>query len=150
MNNKSSNFYQLIWHTRRLFQQLRETSDQLLTGTGINSSQRAVLEFLIKDGEQTVSSMAKDKNVSRQHIQKVVNVLLEQGLIQAMDNPEHKRSPLMKATANGKKLFQRVAAKESELIKSISGNFTAKDINTSLETLKQIEALLKSKSSKYR
>ena len=77
MASNPEEMYQLVWWTRRLFQQLRVTSEELMEGTGINASQRAVLEFLYGHPAQTVSQMAREKNVSRQHIQTVVNNLLE-------------------------------------------------------------------------
>ena len=78
----TSTLYQLTWQIRRLFQRLRTTSDELLDGTGINASQRAVLEFLHQQQPQTVPQIAQGKSVSRQHIQTVANDLLIHELIE--------------------------------------------------------------------
>ena len=109
----TSTLYQLIWQTRRLFQRLRSTSDELLDGTGVNASQRAVLEFLHQQQPQTVPQIDLGKSVSRQHIQTVVNDLLIHELIETVENPTHKRSPLIQLTSTGTRLFNTIQKKES-------------------------------------
>jgi len=146
MKSKPESIYDLVWHTRRLFQQLRETSDELLQGTGINPSQRAVLEFLVRDGSQSVATMAREKQVSRQHVQKVVNTLLQLSLVEPLDNPEHKRSPLIRVTAKGKRLFARISERESALLRAMAKNFDEGDIQDSVRTMKRIGAWLKTES----
>lgn len=148
MTAKPGQMYELVWRTRRLFQQLRASGDELLQGTGINASQRAVLEFLNLRQPQTVSNMAREKNVSRQHIQTVVNDLLELGLVEARDNPAHKRSPHILLSTDGKKLFRKITQKESRVLEVLAKEFNEKDIETSINTLTAFENCLASKSWK--
>ncbi len=139
--------YELIWCTRRLFQQLRATSDELLEGTGINSSQRAVLEFLSKHQAQTVSNMARERDVSRQHIQLIVNTLLELKLVEALDNPAHKRSPLISITEKGDRLFAEIILNEAKILDAMANQFSGKNISTSIRTLKAMRDYLSSRKS---
>lgn len=136
--------YQLIWQTRRLFQRLRSTSDELLEGSGINASQRAVLEFLHQKQPQTVPQMAREKSVTRQHIQVVVNDLLAFELVKVVENPAHKRSPLIQMKSAGKRLFKSIQKQEAALLKAMEGMFTNRDITTALRTLKAIDDYLES------
>jgi len=142
MATNSKDIYELVWCTRRLFQQLRDTSDKLLDGTGINTSQRAVLEFLHGNPSQTVSNMAREKTVSRQHIQTVVNNLLKLELVTTKENPAHKSSPLIAITGKGKKLFQKITRKEAKVLEAMANEFREKDISTSINTLKAINTYL--------
>lgn len=144
MDKNPKQIYELIWCTRRLFQQLRATSDELLNGTGINASQRAVLEFLNQHQPQTVSNMAREKTVSRQHIQTVVNDLLQLDLVQTQDNPAHKRSPLISMTEQGKKLFKKTIREEMKVLDAISAELNEKDIATSIRTLNALNDYLQS------
>ena len=139
-----SELYQVIWQTRRLFQRLRATSEELLDGSGINTSQRAVLEFLHKQEPQTVPQIAREKSVSRQHIQSVVNELLTMGLIAAIDNPAHKRSSLIQMTTTGRALFAAILEKESALLALMAREFSRQDLATTLSTLKSLDAYLAS------
>ena len=144
MNKKSEQIYALVWNTRRLFQQLRMTSEELLEGTGINASQRAVLEFLSQHQPQTVSNMAREKTVSRQHIQTLVNDLLSLELVQSQENPAHKRSPLISMTEKGNKLFKKITQREMKVLGAMAGEFNEKNVTTSIRTLKAIRDYLKS------
>jgi len=148
MDTKPEHIYELVWCTRRLFQQLRATSEELLEGTGINASQRAVLEFLDQHQPQTVSNMAREKNVSRQHIQTLVNDLLTLKLVKAQENPAHKRSPLMSMTEQGKKLFTKIIRDEAKVLASMAGEFSGKNISTSIRTLKAMHQYLQSENWK--
>lgn len=145
MSTKPGQMYELVWCTRRLFQRLRTSGEALLEGTGINASQRAVLEFLDLHQPQTVSSMAREKTVSRQHIQTVVNDLLALGLVESRDNPAHKRSPLILMTAQGKKLFEKITQKESKVLEVLAKEFDEKDVATTIKTMKAIEGYLASR-----
>jgi DNA-binding MarR family transcriptional regulator len=140
----SSNMYQLIWQTRRLFQRLRATSEELLEGSGINASQRAVLEFLNVEEPQTVPQIARGKTVSRQHIQMVVNSLLELGLVEVLENPVHKRSQLVQATAAGKTLFSSVLNKEALVLKEMEKNFLQRDLTIACRVLESLDSYLAS------
>lgn len=144
MAKESHDIYQLVWWTRRLFQQLRATSEELLAGTDINPSHRALLEFLYDQSPQTVSHIARERTVSRQHIQTVVNDLLALGLVETRDNPAHKRSPLIALTEAGKKLFQKITRKEAKLLEALAGEFDQRAIANSTETLKTIHDYLQS------
>jgi DNA-binding MarR family transcriptional regulator len=140
----TSTLYQLIWQTRRLFQRLRSTSDELLDGTGINASQRAVLEFLHQQQPQTVPQIALGKSVSRQHIQTVVNDLLIHELIETVENPTHKRSPLIQLTSTGTRLFNTIQKKEPRLLKKMGKKYSQQELTDALNTLKSIDDYLAS------
>ena len=100
----SSPLYQVIWRTRRLFQRLRATGEELHEDSGITPSQRAVLEFLSQHQPQTVPQMARENSVTRQHIQIIVNKLLEDGLVECISNPAHNRSSLIQMTSSGRQI----------------------------------------------
>jgi DNA-binding MarR family transcriptional regulator len=136
--------YRLIWQIRRLFQSLRSVSEVLLQGSGINPSQRAVLEFLHLQQPQTVARMAREKSVSRQHVQTVVNELLALGLVETLNNPAHKRSPLVQTTRAGNKLFKAIVKRESAFLARLDGRFSHQDITTTLRTLEALDHYLRS------
>ena len=144
-----TNLYQVIWQTRRLFQRLRSTSEELLASTGINASQRALLEFLHRQEPQTVPQIAREKSVSRQHIQLVANELLSLKLITTTENPGHKRSNLLRLTAKGKTLFESIQKKEAVLINFLEKKFEQENLYTTFETLQSIDEYLASNNWKH-
>ena len=52
-------------------------------------------------GPQTVPAMERARLVTRQHIQTILNELLERKLVETQDNPAHKSSPLIMLSAEG-------------------------------------------------
>ena len=65
---------------------------------------------------QTVLQIARDKPVSQQHIQQLVNELLEKGLVETIANPAHKRSAFIQHTTRGASLFEKLSALENRLL----------------------------------
>ena len=135
-------FAQLIWQVRRLFQRLTSESNEFLEGYGINASQRAVLEFLDHNQPETLANMARAHDVSRQHMQQIVNDLLEKGLVQAVDNPNHKRSFLVQRTESGDALFRQIKRVETTLFKAMMKEFDSDAIATCVDTLKRFHEYL--------
>lgn len=134
----STPIYQLTWLTRRLFQCLRVVSEELLANTCINTSQRAVLEFIVEKESQPVPQIAQHLSVSRQNVQVIVNELQKLELVEAVENPAHKRSHLIKATDAGIKLFKTIRTKEAASLAKLEDKVSEQDIATTIRTLKTL------------
>jgi DNA-binding MarR family transcriptional regulator len=86
---------ELIDEVRLLWNTLVQRGERLHAGESITMGQRAVLEFLLRNGPTTVPNVARSRRVSRQHIQALVDPLLERGLVQPLST-RHKRSVLLR------------------------------------------------------
>ena len=106
--------YPLTRAVRSLFHKLGAAVTALHEDTGISGGMRAVLESLDADGPRTVPELARSRPVSRQHIQVLVNDLLEQGYVAYQDNPAHKRSKLVRMTEEGRLTFAALRRRENE------------------------------------
>ena len=106
---------ELIDEVRLLYNQFMELLDELHRNVGVTPSQRAVLEHLQRGGI-TVPSLARERGVTRQHIQSVVNDLVDLGLAEARDNPAHKRSPLIGLTREGDRVIAAAIAQWREVV----------------------------------
>ncbi len=71
------------------------------SANGLSGAQGDILERIGQLAPATVPAVARSLGVSRQHVQVQVTALQQAGLIQALDNPAHKRSPLWRATEAG-------------------------------------------------
>src|SRR5215471_1342535 len=63
------------------------------------SASRAALQLLQRHGPQTVPQIARARFSSRQNIQILINRLQQEGLVEIISNPQHKRSALVRLTA---------------------------------------------------
>jgi DNA-binding MarR family transcriptional regulator len=102
----------LIDEVRLLFHRLVEVTDELHVDLDVVASERAVLESLHREGASTVPDIARARGVTRQHIQTIVNRLLDEGRVVSAPNPAHRRSSLIDLTVDGRTLIDEVLRRE--------------------------------------
>lgn len=119
MTTSDEQFLRVARSIRTLFHQLRALADKATPAIdGFTASHRAVLESLSAHGPETVPALARARPVARQHIQVLVNDLLAMGLVEALPNPAHKRSPLIGLTATGRRRFEEIRRAERALLRA--------------------------------
>ena len=128
---------------RRLFHQLRESAERADSrDRPLPAGQRAVLESLRELGPQTVPALARMRPVARQHVQLLVNRLLEAGLVAASPNPAHRRSPLYAVTPEGRARFDGLRRRERRALDALPLAVGARDLRAAAETLEALRAAL--------
>lgn len=136
--NATPDAYNVTWLVRRLFRALTDLANDYLQDTGLTAADRAVLEFLYPDERLTVPDIARRYRVTRQHVQVTVNKLLDDGLLQSLDNPRHKRSPLLHLSQRGKKTFAKIREHENALLDEMFGDIEIADLATTKRTLETL------------
>jgi len=64
------------------------------------------------------------QSVSRQHyIQKLANELIEEGLLEMIENPAHKRSKLMRVTPSGEQKLEELSQQYRRLLANLEHHF---------------------------
>ena len=131
--------YEVIWLIRRLFRAMARAADSYLGAYGLTAAHRAILEFLYPDQALSVPEIASRYQVSRQHVQVTVNSLLEDGFLEAIENPRHKRSRLIAMTRVGRDLFSKIRKVEAKHVDALFEDIPPDDIAATRRTL---EAML--------
>lgn len=67
----------------------------------------------------TVSQMARDMGHARQSVQRIADVLAEEGLVVYKDNPEDRRAKLLELTGRGAKVLDSIYAQDKAWSRSI-------------------------------
>lgn len=106
----------LIDEVRLLWNTLVRRGETLHRREALTMGMRAVLEFLRRSGPASVPSIARARGVTRQHIQALVNPLVDAGLVEAAPNPAHRRSPLIRLTAKGERSIDRMRRREAQVL----------------------------------
>lgn len=114
--------------------------DELVNGMSVGV--RAVLVQLIADGELTVPQIAREQELSRQFIQRMVNDARAAGFVELVDNPGHRRSKLVHLTRDGRSAIDAVVAREHELMGRVGGELTAPELDATLRVLAHMKAAL--------
>lgn len=133
----------ITWEVRRLFQAMSRVANRRLAELGINLSERAVLEFLAREGPVTVPAISRGRDVSRQHVQSLVNGLRRKGLVESRPNPGHRRSPRLALTPAGRERFERVEALDAELLGRWFAGLSPEELRTTAGTLAKLRAHLR-------
>jgi DNA-binding MarR family transcriptional regulator len=125
--------------TRGLFHRMKAAADQVHSKTGITAGLRGVLQDLHKNGPRTVPDMARARPVSRQHIQVLVNELLERGEVELIPNPAHARSKLVRLTDRGREQFEAIRRREMEVLAELPVEAEAHELATTAEVLRRLK-----------
>jgi DNA-binding MarR family transcriptional regulator len=133
----------LLNEVRLLYHRIVQVGEELHEDESATLGMRAVLEFLLRNGPTTVPDIARSRNVTRQHIQILVNVLLEDGLVELEDNPLHRRSSLVAFTKHGKRVIERMRKRESKLYETTNFGVKRSELKTATRTLGQVRVALK-------
>ena len=74
------------------------------------------MSSLTGDEGRTVPEIARERAVSRQHIQSVINELLVIGLVEANRNPAHRRSARFALTQEGRRRLRVIGEREAQYL----------------------------------
>jgi DNA-binding MarR family transcriptional regulator len=105
---------------------------------GMSVGVRAVLDQLRRGGDLTVPQMARDQDLSRQFVQRMVNDARDAGWVELVDNPAHRRSSLVRLTGAGARAIAAVIGREHELLRQVGGGLTGAEVDATLRVLTQM------------
>jgi DNA-binding MarR family transcriptional regulator len=126
----------LLWHA------MVQAGERLHGKEPVTLGMRAVLEFLALHGPSTVPHVARSRGVTRQHIQALVNALLELDLAALGTNPAHRRSALVRLTPEGQKIIERMRRRERRFFDRIDMAMKADELRRAAETLRSLRIAL--------
>jgi DNA-binding MarR family transcriptional regulator len=66
--------------------------------------------------------------------------VVEERLVAIMDNPAHKRSPLIGLTEKGRRAFARMRAREAPVIEELAWEFEAREMERATGVLERLAA----------
>lgn len=101
-----------------------------------------MLNSVITQGPQTVPQLARARPVSRQHIQKLANDMVADGLLRFVPNPAHKRSQLIEATPKGLDAYSRMNSSLGDLADQLGEGFSKEELYMTASVLERMRAHL--------
>jgi len=132
----------LMDETRLLFHRMKLAAEALHGAEGITAGMRGVLFSLDRSGPQTVPQIAGARPVSRQHIQVLVNPLVERGFVELINNPAHRRSKLVRLTPKGRRLVERMRARERYLLGALASDMSEKRLRSAAAAVRALRETL--------
>ncbi|EJL35336.1 MarR family winged helix-turn-helix transcriptional regulator [Novosphingobium sp. AP12] len=138
----------LVDETIRLNSRLRSVFGTARAGCALNDSEHMVLNAVV-EAEQapTVAQIGRSMGHARQLVQRAANALRDAGLIESIDNPDHKRAALLRPTPAGVALKRAIDARADEIAQQLVPGLDPEEIRAAAAALralrKQIEARLR-------
>jgi DNA-binding MarR family transcriptional regulator len=120
------------------FHRVGTAGDILHAPIGLGSGMRGLLLSLEYAGPTSVSKLAAMRPVSRQFVQRLVDELLVGGWVEAIANPQHKRSPLIRLTVKGSGAIAAMQAAEEPYLIALGEGLDPDDLSAAARILSAI------------
>ncbi|WP_129586268.1 MarR family winged helix-turn-helix transcriptional regulator [Sphingomonas montana] len=118
-----------IFDLLRLNSRLLTAGDRLVASVGLTSARWQVLGTMIAaERPQPVAWIARDMSGNRQNVQRIVNDLERDGLVEFRPNPHHRRAQLVVLTEEGKKAYDQAMQLQAPWVNSLSEGLPPEDV----------------------
>lgn len=133
----------LILEVFRLNGRLLAAGDKLVAPFGLTSARWQVLGAIAASPTaETVARLARNMGVYRQGVQRIVNELAGEGLIELRDNPHHRRAKLVALTKIGSDAFESVDRLQKPWADALSSGLDVAALAAACETLRGLRKRL--------
>jgi len=132
-------FTEIVLETFKVSGLLTIEGDRLTQPHGLSSARWKILGALARsDSPQTVSQIARSMGQTRQSVQRLVDVMCKDGILELLDNPNHKRAKHVMLTTKGQEIFAQLDDMWNPWASQHATHFSQQELETTLATLKKI------------
>lgn len=119
----------LILAIFRLNGRLLMAGDRLVTGLDLSSARWQVLGAIaLAERPQPVAWLARNMGLNRQGVQRIVNEMRDDGLLEIEPNPHHRRAHLVVLTKPGKQAFEAATRLQVPWVNRLAEGVGLKDL----------------------
>ncbi|WP_170336546.1 MarR family winged helix-turn-helix transcriptional regulator [Ruegeria arenilitoris] len=138
----------LILDVFRLNGRLQLAGDRLVSELGLTSARWQILGAIAyAEQPESVAWHARTMGVHRQGVQRIVNELNKEGVVEFQPNPHHKRAHLVVLTQRGRKLYEAAIARQIPWVNELSEGLSPDDIATAQNIVGRLKTRLEEASS---
>lgn len=120
------------------YHRLSRDAEALHGELGLNAGGRSILMTVAKLGPQTISDLARLRDVSRQFMQRAVQVLLAVDYLAEVPNPRRRGSSLLSLTPAGEVAIECMRRVEAPLWQALDRSISPDDLAATLRVLGQL------------
>jgi DNA-binding MarR family transcriptional regulator len=128
---------EVILTTLRLNARIMEVAQRIAAEGGLTAAWWQVLGGVL-DEPRTVAEIGRRMGMTRQGVQRVADLLVEQGLAEYRPNPSHRRAKLLACTEAGYWAIRRISLAQVPWANQIGAEVGADDLKDSLGTMRRL------------
>ncbi|MDP5218496.1 MarR family transcriptional regulator [Ruegeria sp. 2205SS24-7] len=137
----------LILDVFRLNGRLQLAGDRLVSELGLTSARWQILGAIAySDRPESVAWHARTMGVHRQGVQRIINELSKEGIVEFQPNPHHKRAHLVVMTRKGQELYEAAIARQVPWVNELSNGLSSNDIATAQQVIARLKTGLEETS----
>jgi DNA-binding MarR family transcriptional regulator len=119
--------------------QMLTVGEQLARPVGLTVARWQVLGAVLHH-PLTVAGIAREMGITRQAVQRIANLLVDDGLLATIPNPAHKRSPLHTATDAGLTAVRRIAPAQTAFATRLAEAYGTDNLRELVASLEDISS----------
>jgi DNA-binding MarR family transcriptional regulator len=124
---------------------LADAGDDLARPAGQTSARWRVLAA-VEEAPSTVSQIARLWGLARQSVQRVADVLVEEGWAAYEENPVHRRARLLRLTGRGRRALRQIQGAQRSWADELGGEIGEADLRRATAILARIQDVLRAAS----
>ncbi len=123
-----------------------ETAQGLAAEGGLTSARWQVIGGVL-DEPRTVADVARLMGMTRQGVQRIANLLVDEGLAEYRPNPAHKRASLLACTEAGYWAVRRISVAQHPWANQLGDAVGVEELSAALQTMERLIELLEADRS---
>ena len=130
---------------------LGAAGDELTRPWALSSARWKVLGAIEESGRPLhVAQIARNMGLTRQAVQRIVNDLVEQGLLAFNENPDHQRARLVTLTPRGAQVLGEITEEQIQWSNELAEGISPKDLESAVHVLGTLRQRLEQRNGKRR
>jgi DNA-binding MarR family transcriptional regulator len=130
---------QLVLAVFRLNGRLLASGDRLVADIGLSSARWQVLGAIALAGRQLpVAHIARNMGLARQSVQRLVNDLAADGLVEFAPNPYHRRAKLVRLTNAGENTYRTAIERQIPWANRLAANLDADALEAAVHIVQSL------------
>lgn len=126
----------LVNEVFRLNGSLQHEGDRLTRDLGLTCARWQVLSAVAQaEVDQTVAGLARMLGLTRQSVQRVADLLAEEGLVEFAPNPNHRRAKLVVLSERGIHAFEAASQRQIPWINDLASGLEAHEVSAAIKVL---------------
>lgn len=125
----------------RLNGQFLAVAEELARPAGLTAARWQVLGAVLSE-PLTVAGVARAMGISRQSVQRLADLLVDDGLAEYLPNPAHRRAKLIRPTVAGRSAIDRIDPTHAMFAERLAAELGSEQLQQTVESLTRLSGAL--------